>query len=57
MTLGLAFWIVFLVWLVFGAWIKWPNIKAEGIKASGELLLFILLLLLGWAVFGAPIHG
>jgi len=53
MTLGLAFWILMLLWLVFGMWQSWPNHYVVG----GNLLLFILLLLLGWKVFGAPIHG
>jgi hypothetical protein len=53
MTLGLAFWILMLLWFVFGLWYSWPNHYLVG----GNLLLFILLLLLGWKVFGAPIHG
>jgi hypothetical protein len=53
MTLGLAFWILMLLWLVFGVWHAYPNYFLVG----GSLLLFILLLLLGWKVFGAPIHG
>jgi hypothetical protein len=42
-----------LIWLVFGFWVSWPNQKLVG----GNLLLFILLLLLGWKVFGPPIHS
>lgn len=55
MTIGLVFWILMLLWLVFGLWSRWPigNFNALG----GDLLLFILLLLLGWRAFGAPIHG
>ena len=53
MTIGLAFWILMLLWLVFGIWQSWPNQYVVG----GNLLLFILLLLLGWHDFGAPIHG
>ena len=52
MTLGLCFWILMLLWLVFGMWQSWPNHYVVG----GNLLLFILLLLLGWQAFGAPIH-
>lgn len=50
MPLGLAYWIVMLIWLVFGlyssgiAWLTGPNI-----------ILFILLVLLGWQVFGAAL--
>jgi hypothetical protein len=53
MTLGLAFWILMLLWLVFGLWATWPNHYLVG----GNVLLFVLLLLLGWKTFGAPIHG
>ena len=58
MTSGLVFWILMLLWAVFGIWTRWPSIKEGGIKAGGgDFLLFILLLLLGWHAFGAPIHG
>jgi hypothetical protein len=57
MTLGLAFWILMLIWLVFGiATHFYPGWGPYGIW-GGTLLLFVLLLLLGWAVFGAPIRG
>ena len=52
MSLGLAFWIIFLIWAVFGVWWNWPNHAAVG----GNAILFVLLLLLGWATFGAPIR-
>ena len=53
MSFGLVFWILMLLWLVFGAWRDWPNHVAMG----GTLLAFVLFLLLGWRVFGPPIHG
>jgi len=55
MSIGLVFWILMLIWLVLGVWQNWPapNYQAWG----GSLLLFILLLLLGWHSFGPPIHG
>lgn len=53
MTLGHAFWILMLVWLVFWTWQNWPNQTAMG----GGLLIFVLLALLGWHNFGPPIHG
>lgn len=55
MTLALAFWILMLVWLVFGLWSNWP-VSGNAKPAGGTLLLFILLALLGWAQFGAPLH-
>ncbi len=58
MTLGLVYWILMLLWAVFGVFPLFPR---EAGKAwypfGGHLLLFILLVLLGWHSFGAPIHG
>lgn len=53
MTTGLAFWILMMVWLVFGFWSTGWNVKASG----GSLLLFVLLALIGWKLFGAPLHS
>ncbi len=53
MSFSLAYWIVMLIWLVFGLWSTWPNVRAGG----GNLLLFILLVIVGWKVFGPPLHG
>ena len=51
MSMGLAYWILMLVWLVFRVWQSWPNQTVIG----GDLLIFILFVLLGWKVFGPPI--
>lgn len=53
MTLGLAYWILMLVWLAFGIYTNRAALPAAG----GDLLLFILLVLLGWKEFGPPIHS
>ena len=53
MTLGLAFYILLLIWAIFGTWWSWPNRQLVG----GNLLCFALFLLLGWKVFGPPLHG
>lgn len=53
MSLGLAYYIILLIWLVFGLWHSWPNQFAVG----GNAMLFILFLLVGWKVFGPPLHG
>lgn len=58
MSFSLLFWILMLLWLVFGLW-SWPR---TGHPASvwtwlpDRALLFVLLLLLGWHVFGQPLH-
>jgi len=56
MSKELLFWILMLMWLVsdvFGYYDQpTPVILRRGF---GSLLLFILLLVLGWAQFGAPV--
>jgi hypothetical protein len=55
MTLGLCYWILMLVWLVFGILVHYG--MAAGFGAVGNvILLFILFLILGWQVFGAPLR-
>jgi hypothetical protein len=59
MTLGLAFWILMLIWLLFGLAWNWPGNTAVGQygPVGNTLLLFFLLLILGWHSFGPPLHG
>jgi hypothetical protein len=57
MTRGLIFWIIMLIWLVFGFVWHFGFIAAGYGPIGGVLLLFILFALLGWQVFGPPIHG
>ena len=59
MTMGLLFWILMLIWLLFGFFVHWgwPTTVPASYGITGHsLLLFILLLLLGWQTFGAPIR-
>lgn len=59
MSLGLIFWILMLIWAVFTAWSYWPNpaTPSPHIVWGSSALLFVLFLVLGWAVFGAPVRG
>ena len=54
MSLGLAFWILMLIWLALGVYTNRASLAAAGLNLG---LLFILLVLLGWAEFGAPIKA
>lgn len=53
LTVGLLFWILMVVWLVFGFWVFVPWKR----EYAPSLLLWFLLFLLGWGVFGFPIKG
>jgi hypothetical protein len=57
MTLGLAFWILMLIWLVGGVYYGWSTATADRFFLGGNVMLFLLFLLVGWSVFGAPLHG
>lgn len=53
MSFSLCYWILMLLWFCFGLWANWgPGYRFIG----GHLLLFVLFVLLGWKVFGAPLH-
>jgi hypothetical protein len=53
MTFGLLYWILMLIWFLFGLYFSWGPGRYP--LVGGHLLLFILLLLLGWKTFGAPV--
>ena len=53
MSIGLVFWIIMLVGLIFGLY---SNRATLPVWAGNSLVVWILLALLGWAVFGAAVH-
>jgi len=62
MTKGLLFWVIMLIWLVFGIFFYWPK-RTDPTKPGsapwplgGHIILWVLLALLGWQVFGAAIR-
>lgn len=60
MTRGLIFWVLMLIWLVFGlvvfsGYAYGPS--GHYFVGAGNLLQFILFLLLGWQVYGPPVRG
>jgi len=56
MSLGLAFWILMLIWLAFSL-MAFGGYGGPYVLRGSGLLLFILFALLGWKVFGKPIQG
>lgn len=55
MSIGLLFWILMILWFIFGWFRDSPNFAPYG-PIGSTLLLFILLFLLGWHDFGFVIH-
>ncbi len=53
MTIGFLFWLLMILWLLFGIYMGREN----HLWLGGGLLLWILLFLLGVKCFGWPIQG
>jgi hypothetical protein len=56
MTLGLLFWILMAIWLIFGILSHFGMVAGVYAVSANAVLLFVLFLLLGWATFGPPLH-
>jgi hypothetical protein len=56
MPLSLIYWILMLLWLVGGVYVGFRP-GGDRFVGGGSILLFLLLALLGFAVFGSPIKG
>ena len=58
MTRSLIFWVLMLIWFVFQLALFAAPSYVGHYGASGSALLdFVLFLLLGWQVYGAPVRG
>ncbi len=60
MDKGNLFYLLMVLWVVLGSWAYWPASGAPGGPArygpfGSQLLLFCLILILGWHAFGPPI--
>ena len=53
MSIALLFWILMIIGLLFGLY---TNRATPILWAGNSLVLWILLALLGWGIFGAAIH-
>jgi hypothetical protein len=56
-ALGEVYWVLMLFWLCFGCWSYWPAGGGGAfVPFGGNLLLFFIIAILGWHVFGPPFH-
>jgi len=46
-----------ILWLLFGLWSNWPGPGGKPWGIGGHVIVWVLLALLGWRVFGAAIHN
>jgi hypothetical protein len=53
MPLAILFWVLMIIWLVFGFWSRRDQPFANW--GGGYVLDFVLFAILGWQVFGAAI--
>jgi hypothetical protein len=56
MPLGIAFWVIMLLWLLLGLYWTWPPSGERFWPLGSHLMLFLLFMLLGWKVFGPPLQ-
>jgi hypothetical protein len=58
MDKGVVFWVLMILWFFFGIGWAWPasNEPRAWFPLGGNLMLFVLLFLLGWAEFGFVIR-
>ena len=56
MNIALLFWVIYIISVLFGFWSSWPIGPANAKPLSLTLIIFILIGLLGWQVFGAAVH-
>jgi len=56
MARGLMFWVLMLIWFVFGV-LSYVGVVGAYVFAGNAVLVFILFLLLGWQVYGPPVRG
>jgi hypothetical protein len=55
--MGILFWVLMILWFLFGLYWNRDGIRAGNYGiVGGDLLLFVLLGLLGWRVFGAVLQ-
>jgi hypothetical protein len=58
MSFELLFWVIMLFWLIFGfVWNTNPTMLGTWGWMPNTFLLWVLLALLGWKVYGPMLHG
>jgi hypothetical protein len=57
MPIGILFWVLMILWFLFGLYWNREDFRGGNYGVfGGNILLFVLLGLLGWKAFGAPLQ-
>ena len=56
MTLSLLYWLLMLLWVLFGAW-RGVSVPTDRPLVAWGLIPFLLFLVIGLKLFGSPIQG
>ncbi len=57
MSRAMLYWVLMIIWLVFGLWSDYVPGQPYPVRLAGRsFLIFILLAILGWQVFGTPVR-
>ena len=57
MPMSILYWVLMIIWLIFGMWAGYTPGQPYPYRSwGGNLLIFILMGILGYKVFGGPIQ-
>jgi hypothetical protein len=57
MSRALLFWVLMILWLVIGLWFDYTPLQPYPFKRGlSTVLVFILLAIIGWQIFGTPVR-
>lgn len=54
MSKGILFWVLMIIWLIFGSYVGYSG-GLTWVHTSGSLLPWLCVALTGWQVFGSPV--
>jgi hypothetical protein len=57
MSLGFIYYFLLLCWILFNGVVFWSPAASPYAWRGNGVLLFVLFLLIGFQIFGSPIHG
>lgn len=58
MPLGTIFWMLMILWFIFGLWWNWPRAPESTLRPLAvHLLSFVLFFIVGWRLFGFVVQG